>query len=154
MIRHELGSIAPNLITGAVGIAGIAGSNVSAGQARKSAAENMQTSISAEDRHAKLSEKRRIYANCYNPTEPGAWDDDITTKWGVDSAGYGWNQYPWLGPSTTAILAPAAYPSATSVTTQTRLAMWLANGEKDSYCPAGATIRTPRPTGTSFLPAC
>src|SRR5262249_18115211 len=34
-------------------------------------------------------------ADCYNPTEPGAWDDDITAKWGA-----GWNQFPWLGPST------------------------------------------------------
>jgi hypothetical protein len=83
--------------------------------------------------------------DCYNPTEPGAWDDDITTKWGVDSAGYGWNQYPWLGPSTTAILAPPSYPSATSVTTQTRLAMWLANGEKDSYCQTGASYPNASP---------
>jgi hypothetical protein len=50
--------------------------------------------------------------DCYNPTEPGAWDDDTTAKWGA-----GWNQFPWLGPSTTAILAAPAYPSATSVTT-------------------------------------
>jgi hypothetical protein len=28
-------------------------------------------------------------ADCYNPTEPGAWDDDITAKWGA-----GWNQFP------------------------------------------------------------
>jgi hypothetical protein len=60
-------------------------------------------------------------ADCYNPAEPGAWDDDITAKWGA-----GWNQFPWLGPSTTAILAPPSYPSAASVTTKTRLAMWLA----------------------------
>ncbi|MBV9379704.1 MAG: hemerythrin domain-containing protein [Streptosporangiaceae bacterium] len=83
--------------------------------------------------------------DCYNPTEPGAWDDDITTKWGVDSAGYGWNQYPWLGPSTTAILTPPSYPSATSVTTRTRLAMWLADGEKDAYCPGGASYPAASP---------
>lgn len=79
-------------------------------------------------------------ADCYNPTEPGAWDDDITAKWGA-----GWNQFPWLGPSTTAILAPPSYPSATSVTTKTRLAMWLANGEKDSYCKAGASYPSTSP---------
>lgn len=72
-------------------------------------------------------------ADCYNPTEPGMWDDDITAKWGA-----GWNQHPWLGPSTTAVLAAPGYPSATSVATRARLAMWLSNGEKDQYCTGGA----------------
>jgi hypothetical protein len=72
--------------------------------------------------------------DCYNPTEPGGWDDDITAKWGA-----GWNAYPWLGPSTTKVLAAPSYPSATSVTTQTQLAMWLSNGEKDGYCTGGAS---------------
>lgn len=57
-------AIVPNLITGVVGVAGIAGSILAAHQARKSAAENLRTGISAEDRRAKVAEKRRIYAAC------------------------------------------------------------------------------------------
>jgi len=49
-------------ITGIVGLAGIGGTLVSAKITRKSAAENLRTSIGAEDERARLAEKRRIYA--------------------------------------------------------------------------------------------
>jgi hypothetical protein len=52
------------LVTGVVGIAGIGGTLLSAKMTSKSAAENLRTSIAAEDARAKLAEKRRIYANC------------------------------------------------------------------------------------------
>lgn len=58
----DWGAVTPNLITGVVGIAGIVGSIVSARIARKSATENLRTSISAEDRRTRIAEKRRIYA--------------------------------------------------------------------------------------------
>jgi hypothetical protein len=56
-------AVISGLITGTVGVAGIGGTIMSASLARKSAAENLQTSISAEDKRAKQAGKRRIYAN-------------------------------------------------------------------------------------------
>ncbi|MBO0884789.1 MAG: hypothetical protein J2P17_31550 [Mycobacterium sp.] len=85
--------------------------------------------------------------DCDNPTEPGAWNDDLNNRWGVD-----WSQYPWLGPSTTEILNPPSYPSAASVTTKTRLAEWLANGQKDSYCPNGAKYPNASPYTSQLSP--
>jgi len=52
------------VITGIVGLAGIGGTLLAAKMAAKSAAENLRTSISAEDARAKVAEKRRIYASC------------------------------------------------------------------------------------------
>lgn len=52
----------PAAITGAVGIAGIGGTVLSATITRKSAAENLRISIDAENERIKLAEKRRIYA--------------------------------------------------------------------------------------------
>jgi hypothetical protein len=52
------------VVTGAVGLAGIGGTLLSAKMTGKSDAENLRTSISAEDRRARLAEKRRIYAGC------------------------------------------------------------------------------------------
>lgn len=57
-------TVVPAAITGAVGIAGIGGALLSARITSKSAAENLRTSIAAEDARANLAEKRRIYANC------------------------------------------------------------------------------------------
>ncbi len=52
------------VVTGIVGIAGIGGTLLSARMASKSAAENLRTSISADEARSKVAEKRRIYANC------------------------------------------------------------------------------------------
>jgi hypothetical protein len=49
-------------ITGAVGIAGVAGTVIAAKIAGKSAMESVKLSISAEDRRARLNDKRRVYA--------------------------------------------------------------------------------------------
>ncbi len=54
--------IVPTAITGVVGLAGIGGTLLSARMTSKSDAENLRTSISAEDARAKLAEKRRAYA--------------------------------------------------------------------------------------------
>jgi hypothetical protein len=56
-------SVVPGAITGIVGIAGIGGSIVSAKLAGKSATQNLQTSIAAENERARLADKRRIYAS-------------------------------------------------------------------------------------------
>jgi len=56
--------IVPTAITGAVGLAGIGGTLLSARMTGRSDAENLRTSISAEDERAKLAEKRRVYASC------------------------------------------------------------------------------------------
>jgi hypothetical protein len=47
-----------------VGLAGIGGTLLAARMAAKSAAENLRSSISAEDARANRAEKRRIYAGC------------------------------------------------------------------------------------------
>jgi hypothetical protein len=52
------------VVTGAVGLAGIGGTLLSARMTSKSDAANLRASISAEDTRAKLAEKRRIYASC------------------------------------------------------------------------------------------
>lgn len=57
-------TVVPTAIAGVVGLAGIGGTLLSARLTSKSDAENLRTSISAEDAGAKLAEKRRIYANC------------------------------------------------------------------------------------------
>ncbi len=49
-------------ITGIVGLAGIGGTLWSGRLAAKSAVQTLTLSISAEDRRAKVAEKRRIYA--------------------------------------------------------------------------------------------
>jgi hypothetical protein len=61
MCAVDWATVISNGITGFVGIAGIAGSIVSASMASKSAAQNLQTSIAAEDARAKQAEKRRVY---------------------------------------------------------------------------------------------
>jgi hypothetical protein len=53
------------VVTGAVGLAGIGGTLLSARMTAKSGAENLRTSISAEDARANRAEKRRIYANYF-----------------------------------------------------------------------------------------
>lgn len=57
-------AIVPAAITGAIGLAGIGGTLLSASIARQSNAENLQASIAAENNKARLSEKRCVYANC------------------------------------------------------------------------------------------
>lgn len=57
-------TVVPTAIAGAVGLAGIGGTLLSASIAGKSNAENLQTSIAAENDRARLYEKRRVYANC------------------------------------------------------------------------------------------
>lgn len=54
-------SVVPGAITGVVGIAGIGGSILSAKLAGKSAAQNLQTSISADNERARLADKRQVY---------------------------------------------------------------------------------------------
>ena len=54
-------SVVPGAITGVVGIAGIGGSIASAKLAGKSAAQNLQTSIAAENEHARRADKRQVY---------------------------------------------------------------------------------------------
>jgi hypothetical protein len=52
----------PTITTGVVGLAGIGGAILSSRMASSSAVSNLHTSITAEDRRAKVTEKRRIYA--------------------------------------------------------------------------------------------
>lgn len=52
------------VVTGVVGVAGIGGTLLAARMAARSAAENLRTSISAENARANRAEKRRIYAGC------------------------------------------------------------------------------------------
>lgn len=59
----DWGAVTPNLIIGVVGVAGIAGAIASARIARRSAAENIQTNIQAEDQRDMIAAKRRIYAD-------------------------------------------------------------------------------------------
>ena len=56
--------VVPTAITGAVGLAGIAGTLLSAKMTSKADAKNLRASIRAEDARAKLADKRRIYAGC------------------------------------------------------------------------------------------
>lgn len=56
--------VVPTAITGAVGLAGIAGTLLSAKMTSKADAKNLKASIRAEDVRAKLADKRRIYAGC------------------------------------------------------------------------------------------
>ena len=60
----DWGTVIAAGITGLVGVVGIGGTLLSARMTSKSDAENLRTSISAEDARAKVAEKRRIYANC------------------------------------------------------------------------------------------
>jgi hypothetical protein len=52
----------PTITTGVVGLAGIGGAILSSRMASKSTTSNLDMSITAEDRRAKVAEKRRIYA--------------------------------------------------------------------------------------------
>lgn len=54
--------IMPTAITGVVGLAGIGGTLLSARMTGKSDAANLQVSISAEDRRARCTEKREVFA--------------------------------------------------------------------------------------------
>lgn len=49
-------------ITGAVGIAGVAGTITAAKLGARTATQNVRLSVSAEDRRARLADKRQIYA--------------------------------------------------------------------------------------------
>ena len=64
MSAVDWGTVIAAGITGLVGVAGIGGTLLSARMTSKSDAENLRTSIAAEDARAKVAEKRRIYANC------------------------------------------------------------------------------------------
>jgi hypothetical protein len=64
MSAVDWGTVIAAGITGLVGIAGIGGTLLSARMTGKSDAENLRTSITAEDGRARLAEKRRVYANC------------------------------------------------------------------------------------------
>jgi len=57
----DWGIVISGAITGIVGIAGIGGSIMSARLAGKSATQNLQVSITAENERARLAEKRRCY---------------------------------------------------------------------------------------------
>jgi hypothetical protein len=57
-------TVIPTGITGVLGLAGIGGTLLSTRITGRSDAENLRTSISAEDYRVKVAEKRRIYANC------------------------------------------------------------------------------------------
>lgn len=57
-------SLWPQVITGVVGLAGIAGTIVSARLAAKVATKNLVLSVAAEDRRAHKAEKRRVYTAC------------------------------------------------------------------------------------------
>jgi hypothetical protein len=57
-------TVVPTAITGLLGLAGIGGTLLSARLTSKSDAENLRTSISAEDARSRVVEKRRIYAKC------------------------------------------------------------------------------------------
>jgi hypothetical protein len=59
----DWGIVISDAITGVVGIAGIGGSIVSAKLAGKSATQNLQTTIRAENDRAELVGKQRIYAH-------------------------------------------------------------------------------------------
>ncbi len=54
----------PNLITGAVGVAGIGGTILAAWMTGKRQTANLKLSINAENQRARVAEKRRIYASC------------------------------------------------------------------------------------------
>lgn len=64
--------VLPTAITGVVGLAGIAGSIISARQTSKSASRDLRLSIKAEDTCAGIAEKRRIYA-AFNAAIEGLW---------------------------------------------------------------------------------
>ena len=68
----EWSIIAPAAITGVVGLAGIAGSIMSARPTSRSASRNLQFSIKAEDKRADTAERRRIYA-AFNAAIEGLW---------------------------------------------------------------------------------
>jgi hypothetical protein len=53
----------PQVITGVVGVVGIAGTIVSGRLAARSATKDLKLSIAAEDRRAQIAEKRRVYAH-------------------------------------------------------------------------------------------
>jgi mannose-6-phosphate isomerase class I len=57
-------SVTSTAITGAVGIAGVAGTILAAKIASKSATKDLQLSIHADNERANKTEKRRIYAAC------------------------------------------------------------------------------------------
>jgi hypothetical protein len=54
--------VTPVAITGAVGIAGVAGTIIAAKLAGNTATQNVRLSVNAEDDRARLADKRRIYA--------------------------------------------------------------------------------------------
>lgn len=60
----DWGTLISTVVTGVVGIAGIGGSIVSARLASKSAAENLNRNIRAEDTRIKRADKRAVYVNC------------------------------------------------------------------------------------------
>jgi hypothetical protein len=57
-------SVVSVAITGAVGIAGVAGTILAARITSKSATENLKLSISADNERARLALKRGVYADC------------------------------------------------------------------------------------------
>jgi hypothetical protein len=57
-------SVTSTAITGAVGIAGVAGTIISTRIASKSATKDLQLSINTENERANKAEKRRTYAAC------------------------------------------------------------------------------------------
>jgi hypothetical protein len=64
--------VVPTAITGVVGLAGIAGSIISARQTSKSASRDLHLSIKAEDKRASIAERRRIYA-AFNAAIESLW---------------------------------------------------------------------------------
>lgn len=61
--RHmDWGTVVSTAITAAVGLAGIGGTLMSARISNRTNTENLRTSINAENDHARLIEKRRVYS--------------------------------------------------------------------------------------------
>jgi len=56
--------VVPTAIAGAVGLAGIGGTLLSARMTSKSDVKNLRISIRAEDARTRLADRRRIYAGC------------------------------------------------------------------------------------------
>jgi hypothetical protein len=71
-VSTNFSSVLPTAITGVVGLAGIAGSILSARLTSRSASRNLQLGISAEDKRAHTGEKRRIYT-AFNSAIEGLW---------------------------------------------------------------------------------
>jgi hypothetical protein len=69
-------TVASVAITGAVGIAGVAGTIIAARIAGKSARESAMLSVNAENRRVRLADKRRVYAHAIAALDAAAVAED------------------------------------------------------------------------------